>query len=164
MTEKFDLHISLTGAFRAEHRVWEVELGKIGISKGQPKMLGYLKHNDGCMQKDIAAGTGIEPPSATSILAVMERDGLVQRVQSEEDRRRYSVFLTPKGYEKAKQVEEISQNSARSCWQISARKNPAPCSLCWSGWRKMRRKASAADEPCPNDLRDPGRRQEPADG
>ena len=109
MTEKFDLHISLTGAFRAEHRVWEVELGKIGISKGQPKMLGYLKHNDGCMQKDIAAGTGIEPPSATSILAVMERDGLVQRVQSEEDRRRYSVFLTPKGYEKAKQVEEISQ-------------------------------------------------------
>ena len=39
----------------------------------------------------------------------MERDGLVQRVQSEEDRRRYSVFLTPKGYEKAKQVEEISQ-------------------------------------------------------
>ena len=108
MAEKFDLHVTLTRAFRAEHRVWEVELSKIGVSKGQPKMLDYLERNDGCMQKDIAAGTGIEPPSATSILAVMERDGLVQRVQSKEDRRRYSVQLTQKGHEKARQVEELS--------------------------------------------------------
>ena len=102
------LHGVITGTFRAEHRLWESKISKVAVSKGQPKMLFYLSKNDGCMQKDIAEGTGIEPPSATSILAVMERDGLVRRQQSAEDRRRYHVFFTYKGREKRDEVEKIT--------------------------------------------------------
>ncbi len=110
MKQEQNLHYIFTDAFRAERKLWGQRLAAIGVTQGQPKMLNYIYKNDGCIQKDIAEGTGIEPPSATSILAVMERDGLVRREQSADDRRRSHVYITDKGKEKREQILEIAQD------------------------------------------------------
>ena len=46
-----------------------------GLTPGQPKILDYLLHHDGAIQKDIAMFCHIEPASLTSILNGMEKKG-----------------------------------------------------------------------------------------
>ena len=103
------LHHIFTKVFRAERKIWGHMLSEIDVTQGQPKMLNYIFENDGCIQKDIAEGTGIEPPSATSILAVMERDGLVHRKQCPNDKRRSRVYITEKGIEKRDKIQTIAR-------------------------------------------------------
>ena len=43
-----------------------VEFGKIGITKGQPRILDYLSENDGCIQREIAKHCHIEPATVFS--------------------------------------------------------------------------------------------------
>ena len=109
MAEKETLHRALHGVFTTERKLRGLDFTKIGISPGQPKMLAYIATNDGGMQKDIAAATGIEPPSATSILTIMERDGLIRREKADGDKRRLNVYITEKGKEKLAQIREIDK-------------------------------------------------------
>lgn len=67
------------------------------LSSGQPKILEYLSAHDGSVQKDIAAACGIEPATVTSLLARMEKMGLVIRETKNENRRSLYVSLTEKG-------------------------------------------------------------------
>lgn len=46
-----------------------------GLTPGQPKILDYLLHHDGAIQKDIAIFCHIEPASLTVILNGMESKG-----------------------------------------------------------------------------------------
>ena len=47
-----------------------------GLTPGQPKILDYLLHHDGAIQKEIAMFCHIEPASLTTILNGMEKKGL----------------------------------------------------------------------------------------
>jgi Transcriptional regulators len=107
--KKKTLHSLFTKVYQAERKLWGHRLAEIEVTQGQPKMLNYIFENDGCIQKDIAEGTGIEPPSATSILFVMERDGLVSRKQCANDKRRSRVYITEKGIEKREKILAISE-------------------------------------------------------
>ncbi len=109
MNTRKSLHWFLHNVLTTERRLRTTDFAQIGISPGQPKMLNYIFQNDGCMQKDIADATGIEPPSATSILAIMEREGLIRRVQCKNDKRRLNVYITEKGLEKKAQIEAIDR-------------------------------------------------------
>ena len=62
------------------------------LSAGQPKVLEYLIEHDGVAQKDIAEACIIEPATATSLLARMEKTGLIDR-RSREDDKRYILSL-----------------------------------------------------------------------
>ncbi|MCR3759675.1 MarR family transcriptional regulator [Clostridium felsineum] len=67
------------------------------LTQGQPKVLDYLKYNDGCVQKDIAVACEIETSTVTSLLMRMEREGLIERRMLNGNRRSLYVFLTEKG-------------------------------------------------------------------
>ena len=71
------------------------------LSAGQPKVLEYLIEHDGVAQKDIAEACIIEPATATSLLARMEKTGLIDRRSREDDKRYIFVYLTEKGRARA---------------------------------------------------------------
>lgn len=75
-----------------------------GLTLGQPKVLDYLKDNNGAMQKDIAKGCHIEPASLSAILNGMEKSGLITR-NIGSSRRSINIFLTEKGRNSSEQIE-----------------------------------------------------------
>lgn len=83
------------------HRIKELKL-----TLGQPKVLDYLQQNNGAMQKDIAKGCHIEPASLSTILNGMEKHGLITRNIDKQNRRNINIFMTEKGKEICKQIEQ----------------------------------------------------------
>ena len=68
-----------------------------GLTPGQPKILDYLLHHDGAIQKEIAIFCHIEPASLTSILNGMENKGYIERKNIDNNRRSLHVYLTEMG-------------------------------------------------------------------
>lgn len=68
-----------------------------GLTPGQPKILDYLLHHNGAIQKEIAVFCHIEPASLTAILNGMENKGYIERKTSENNRRSLHVYLTETG-------------------------------------------------------------------
>ena len=68
-----------------------------GLTPGQPKILDYLLHHDGAIQKEIAIFCHIEPASLTAILNGMESKGYIERKTSPGNRRSLHVYLTETG-------------------------------------------------------------------
>lgn len=79
--------------------------GKHGLLPGQPKVLDFLKDNDGCEQKEIAKGCCLEPATVTGVMGRMEKSGLITRTQLNGNRRSLYVFMTEKGREMSKVVQ-----------------------------------------------------------
>ena len=67
------------------------------LTPGQPKILDYLHHHDGAIQKEIALSCHIEPASLTTILNGMEKKGYIERKAVENNRRSLHVYLTKTG-------------------------------------------------------------------
>lgn len=91
------LYMALYKTFHAQKNRIRPGMMEMGLSPGQPKVLGYLSHTDFCMQKDIAAALDIEPATVSQILSNMEQNGLVKRSGSAERKRADSVSITEKG-------------------------------------------------------------------
>lgn len=68
-----------------------------GLTHGQPKILDYLLHHDGAIQKEIAIFCHIEPASLTTILNGMENKGYIGRRTINNNRRSLHVYLTETG-------------------------------------------------------------------
>lgn len=68
-----------------------------GLTPGQPKILDYLLHHDGAIQKEIAIFCHIEPASLTTILNGMENKGYIERKNIDNNRRSLHVYLTEMG-------------------------------------------------------------------
>lgn len=83
-------------AFRAFARALEAELAQHDVKIGQWRFLRALWIEDGLTQRELSRRVGLG--EATTAIAVkgMERDKLVRRAQSEQDRRRTHIHLTPK--------------------------------------------------------------------
>lgn len=82
-------------------------LKSTSLTIGQPKILDYLKDNNGASQKEIAISCHIEAPSLTSILNRMEEKNLIVRKSLNGNRRTIYVFLTDFGVEMQKEVEKM---------------------------------------------------------
>ena len=93
------------------------EFGKFEISKGQPMLLNYLAENNGSIQKDIAKNCNIEPATATSILATMERAGFIERKPNPNDKRIMNVYLTEKGRKTQINSQEAMCKIERQCFK-----------------------------------------------
>ncbi|WP_284179979.1 MarR family transcriptional regulator [Rhabdaerophilum sp. SD176] len=66
----------------------------------RPIQLGALlliRSNPGSRQSDIAAALGIQRPNFVTMMDELDRRGLTQRTTSNNDRRSYSLGLTPQG-------------------------------------------------------------------
>lgn len=81
------------------------------ITPDQFRVLSFLWQNDGCSQQEIAKGSNRDRANVTRIIDILEREGIVKRVNHETDRRIFRVFLTELG----KKLEE----PAAECGQLA---------------------------------------------
>lgn len=91
-------------------------LGKIGLHKGQPPILFMLWEKDGLTQKDIAEESKLKPSTVTVMLRRMEKAGLLRRETDPKDLRVSRVYLTEKGKNIKKDVEEIKLTLENDCF------------------------------------------------
>lgn len=113
---KGSLHMALIKMSKTHRRRAHEEFVKVGLTEGQPKILDFLSQNDGCIQRELAESSHIEPATVTSILANMEKSELIYRVPSPRDRRVLHVFLTSKGKEAQKEVERVFNLIDEECF------------------------------------------------
>ena len=98
-------YLSMANHMMVQKKLME-QLKDTGLTLGQPKVLDYLKDQDGASQKEIAAGCLIEAGSLTSILNRMEEKGLIERKMLNGNRRTFHIFMTESGKKNQKLVEE----------------------------------------------------------
>ena len=67
------------GLDAASARHFYPKAARLGLTRGQPRMLRFLGENDGCRQKDIAEKFYIRAASVSGILSTMEKEGLIER-------------------------------------------------------------------------------------
>ena len=66
---------------------------------GQFPILDYVKHNDMCTQKDISDFLQISPPSIATSIKRMQKAGLLEKSNDENDLRCNRITITQKGIE-----------------------------------------------------------------
>lgn len=81
---------------RAFDRVLNGHLARDGLTSGFWYFLRALWQEDGATQKRLAQLNNVTEPTAVTMLASMDRLGLVRRARNAADRRKVNVFLTPK--------------------------------------------------------------------
>lgn len=68
-----------------------------GLSATETKALDVLDREGPLSAGDLAARTGLAPPSVTGLIDRLERKGFARRVADAEDRRRVRVERSPEG-------------------------------------------------------------------
>lgn len=94
-TAPIGLDVNRTG--RLLSKAFDDALARAGGSLPSWLVLTALKQGDHAMQRDIAAAVGIEGATLTHHLNRMERDGLISRRRTPENRRNQVVTLTEAG-------------------------------------------------------------------
>ena len=84
----------------ASHLYGEIlreEMERIGMRYSYRYILQPLIENDSLTQLELVKITGQKPPTISITLRNMERDGIVERVKNDGDRRETHVSITEKG-------------------------------------------------------------------
>lgn len=84
-------------------------LEEIGLQHAQAMVLFHLWQENGIAQNVLAQALHITPPTATSTLQRMERDGWVQRRRDTVDQRIVRVYLTKKAMSLRKEARDTFQ-------------------------------------------------------
>ncbi|WP_079489458.1 MarR family winged helix-turn-helix transcriptional regulator [Maledivibacter halophilus] len=79
-------------------------LHKKGVTRVQWIALYYLGIQEHTNQKELSSRMNIKESTVARLVDRLERDGLVVRQRSEEDRRVYNLLLTKKGNEYRKEL------------------------------------------------------------
>jgi DNA-binding MarR family transcriptional regulator len=85
-----------------------------GVSPEQVALLVAIKYAPGIGVRELAARERISPPAMTKHVDRLERDGLVARTPSEDDRRRVGLTLTDEAQRLLRRVR-----SRRTAWLAS---------------------------------------------
>jgi DNA-binding MarR family transcriptional regulator len=83
-------------AHRAFQRLLERRIAAYGVTRGQWYFLRMLWITDGLSQRELSARVGMTEPTTVIALRSMEKAGLIQRLRSDNDRRKVRVMLTSK--------------------------------------------------------------------
>ena len=70
---------------------------RIGVNTSQIHALYFIQEKKGALMREIAEHLSMRPPSATSLIADLERLGFVRRTQDEKDKRAFRITMTTKG-------------------------------------------------------------------
>ena len=110
------LHGSLVRLNKMHRTMAKKEFQKVNLTEGKPKLLNFINNNPGCSQREIASCCKIEPATATSILASMEKENLIYRERNSKDKRILNVFLTEKGVDAQRKVEKVFLELEKVCF------------------------------------------------
>ena len=67
------------------------------ITPDQFRVLTHLWQNEGCSQQELAVSSLRGRANVTRIIDILEREGIVERMDHETDRRIFKIQLTKKG-------------------------------------------------------------------
>ncbi len=79
-------------------------MSDLGLTSGQPKILDYLSFHEGCTQKEIAKGCGVEPATVSDLLNGLVKKGYIEKRTAKENRRELHVYFTELGRHKHSEV------------------------------------------------------------
>ena len=82
---------------RAFDRVLNAHLSQRGLTSGFWYFLRAPWQESGATQKRLAELNNVTEPTTVTTLGAMDRLGLIRRERNPQDRRKVSVFLTPRG-------------------------------------------------------------------
>jgi DNA-binding MarR family transcriptional regulator len=82
-------------------------LEEIGLYRGQQFILHVLWENEGVTHSELAERTCVQPATITNALQRMEKAGLVERRQDEQDQRVSRVYLTDAGRSMREKAEQV---------------------------------------------------------
>jgi len=82
---------------------------KVPITPDQFRVLTHLWQNDGCSQQELALNTNRNRANVTRIIDILEREGIVERVPHDVDRRAFKIVLTEKGKNLEPQAAECGR-------------------------------------------------------
>ncbi len=108
-----NLGLLLARVSRLVGRERRMKLERIGLHHAQGMILFNLWREDGIAQSELAQSLHIAPPTVSSTLKRMERDGWVERHRDEDDQRIVRVFLT----ENSKQLRKEAHASFQAMHQ-----------------------------------------------
>lgn len=110
MTEEKDLtkqFLEFDGRLRRYFAMEMHKQGKTGSPhRGQGRVLTLLSMRDNISQKDLAFILGLRPQSVGELLGKLEKNQLIVRTPSDEDKRVMLVSLTDEGQAEAKRIAE----------------------------------------------------------
>ncbi len=96
---EYDAHIVLllVQICKAQRSLGEAEFNKLGLHVGQELVLLRLIDEENMGQSDLVTHLCVEPPTVTKMLQRMEKTGLVERRQDDQDGRASRVNITAQG-------------------------------------------------------------------
>ena len=92
---------------RLSLRWTEERLQPLGLSTGQIPVLYLLSDGEPRTQKELARLVRIEQPTMAQLLSRMERDGLIRRSNSPDDKRSSMISLTSRALKQLPAAEEV---------------------------------------------------------
>jgi DNA-binding MarR family transcriptional regulator len=108
--------LSILTSFEVLARYLEVELKPYEVSLIRFNIMSTLFKNGGEMTpSEIAESVFREKNSITAVLNTLERQGVVRREPSTNDRRSVKVVITDKGWNEANRLNPIAQELSRKC-------------------------------------------------
>jgi DNA-binding MarR family transcriptional regulator len=100
------------------------ETEQFGVTSRQATLLWLVKRNPGLSLRELAAEEGISPPALSGYVDRLERQGLLERVRSDEDRRRVGLVVTPVGARLLRRVRD-----RRTAWLAERLDGLSPAEL-----------------------------------
>ncbi|GLQ63443.1 winged helix-turn-helix transcriptional regulator [Gluconobacter cerinus] len=98
-------------------RLMEQKLKPAGMRAGQIPVFLALGKGEVRTQKVLAELAGIEQPGMATLLARMERDGLIEREPDPDDKRVSQIRLSPVGFTKSQQVIPIMEGASEEAFK-----------------------------------------------
>lgn len=91
------LDFLLAQVCRLHHKRARALLERVGLYRGQPRMLHLLWDQDGCTHSKMAVALHVSPATITRMVQRLERAGFVKRRSDPSDQRISRVYLTAEG-------------------------------------------------------------------
>lgn len=87
------------------------ELRAYGLTDATWRPLAYVgRLGEGVRQRELAEALGIQGPSLVRLLDTLERRGLIERREEEDDRRARGIYLTHSGRKLQRRILRISDS------------------------------------------------------
>ncbi len=109
----------------------ETEKNKILNQRAVRSILKILTINNGVSQNELAREVHLKGSTVCVALTQMEKQELIKRANSESDKRKINVFLTPKGYDLKKELDVIIERTEEKMLKnlSASEKHELQCSL-----------------------------------
>lgn len=110
MKREDTIDYNIKATWHAIARMYNAEASKYKLTVSVGYILLNIDLDEGTPATKIAPLMGLEARSITRTLKNMEKEGFIYKVQDENDRRFFRIFLTERG----KQAREISRNTVKT--------------------------------------------------